>query len=359
MNGIFTRITDGALIVLGALCALHLGDAQANDTLRFDGSLVAFAVALALSVFPACGTYRPARTHSLINLMSRTIVAWLVVQACGFVLLYVLHRFHLVSRVWFVYWTLTSGLGLLIARTLALAVLTLFWRIGKRAHRAALDGIGLQSGTPSRVVSEANAVRRVAKRGFDLLFAVPMLISLAPFFAVIALLVRRDGGAIVFGHERIGQHGRTFRCLKFRTMVTNADVVLRELLESDPEARAEWAGVFKLKNDIRVTAIGRFLRRTSLDELPQLWNVVRGDMSLVGPRPVVQQELERYGSDVDCYLMTKPGITGLWQVSGRSDVDYSRRVSLDVSYAQQWSLKRDMAILLKTIGVVVRRDGAY
>jgi lipopolysaccharide/colanic/teichoic acid biosynthesis glycosyltransferase len=359
MNGIFTRITDGALIVLGALGALHLSDAHAADTMRFDGSLVAFAVALALSVFPACGTYRPARTHSLINLMSRTIIAWLVVQACGFVLLYVLHRFHLVSRVWFIYWTVTSGLGLLIARTLALAVLTLFWRVGKRAHRAALDGIGLQTGHASRAINETHAVGRAAKRGFDLLFAVPMLISLAPFFAVIAVLVRRDGGPMVFGHERIGQHGRTFRCLKFRTMVTNADVVLRELLENDPAARAEWARDFKLKNDVRVTAVGRFLRRTSLDELPQLWNVVRGDMSLVGPRPVVRQELERYGSDVDWYLMTKPGITGLWQVSGRNDVDYSRRVSLDVSYAKQWSLKRDMAILVKTIGVVVRREGAY
>jgi lipopolysaccharide/colanic/teichoic acid biosynthesis glycosyltransferase len=139
----------------------------------------------------------------------------------------------------------------------------------------------------------------------------------------------------------------------------NADVVLKELLANDPAARAEWQQDFKLKNDVRVTAIGRFLRRTSLDELPQLWNVVRGDMSLVGPRPVVEQELERYGHDVRYYLMAKPGITGLWQVSGRNDVDYAKRVSLDVSYVQRWSLSQDVAILLKTVGVVMRREGAY
>lgn len=359
MNGIFTRVTDGALIVLGALYALHLNDTGAADTIRFDGSLVAFAVALALSVFPACGTYRPARAHSLINLMSRTILAWLVVQACGFALLYVLHRFHLVSRAWFVYWTITSGLGLLIARTLALAVLTVFWRIGKQARRAALEGIGADAFAPNAGNSVPGPLRTAVKRGFDLLFTVPLLISLAPVFAIIAVLVRRDGGPMVFGHERIGQHGRAFRCLKFRTMVVNADVVLRELLENDPEAGAEWHRDFKLKNDRRVTTIGRFLRRTSLDELPQLWNVLRGDMSLVGPRPVVRQELERYGGDVAYYLMSKPGITGPWQVSGRNDVDYAKRVSLDVSYAQQWSLLGDIAILVKTIGVVIRQDGAY
>jgi len=359
MKGILSRVTDGALIVLGALGALHFGGPVGAQTMRFDGSMVAFAVALALSVFPACGTYRPARTRSLIDLMSRTILAWLVVQACGFVLLYVLHRFHLASRVWFIYWTVISGLGLLVARTLALAVLTLFWRIGKRVHRAALEGMGVQTSAQVHVENSASPVRQALKRAFDLLFAVPMLLSLVPFFAVIALLVRRDGGPIVFGHERIGLNGRKFRCLKFRTMVVNADEVLSELLDRDPEARAEWDRDFKLKNDMRVTAVGRFLRRTSLDELPQLWNVVRGDMSLVGPRPIVQQELARYGGDVSYYLMTKPGITGVWQVSGRNDVDYARRVSMDVSYVQQWSLTRDMAILLKTIGVVVRREGAY
>lgn len=359
MTGIFTRVLDGALIVLGAWCALHINDASAENLNGFDGSLVAFAVALALSVFPACGTYRPPRTLSLINVMSRTILAWLVVQACGFALLYVLHRFHLASRVWFVYWTITSGLGLLIARTLALAVLTLFWRIGKRAHRAAFEGIGVQIGGQEQAVRAASPAWRFAKRGLDITLTVPLLLSLSPFFAVVALLVRRDGGPVLFGHQRVGLRGRPFACLKFRTMVVDADVVLRELLERDPEARAEWARDFKLRNDVRITAMGRFLRRTSLDELPQLWNVLRGEMSLVGPRPVVEQELERYGGDVDYYLMTKPGITGLWQVSARNDVDYAQRVSLDVSYVQQWSLSQDLAILLKTVGVVVRREGAY
>ncbi|NKJ45213.1 UDP-phosphate galactose phosphotransferase [Burkholderia sp. SG-MS1] len=359
MNGFLSRVMDGALIVLGALCALHFNGADSAGAVRFDGSLVAFAVALALSVFPACGTYRPVRTQSLINLMSRTILAWTVVQACGFALLYVLHRFHLVSRVWFIYWTITSGLGMLMARTLALAILQLCWRAGKRAHRAALEGVSAQAAASDEIASVADPVRLAFKRCFDLLFAVPMLLSLAPFFAVIALLVRRDGGPSVFGHERIGLHGRTFRCLKFRTMIVNADEILGELLEHDPDARAEWARDFKLKNDVRVTPVGRFLRRTSLDELPQLWNVVRGEMSLVGPRPVVEQELERYGKDVGYYLMTKPGITGVWQVSGRNDVDYARRVSMDVLYAQRWSLAWDVAILVKTIGVMVRREGAY
>ncbi|SDF95884.1 sugar transferase [Paraburkholderia phenazinium] len=359
MSGIITRLLDGALIVLGALGALHLNVANTERLLGFDGSLVAFAVALALSVFPACGTYRPSRTQSLLNVMSRTILAWLLVQACGYVLLYVLHRAHLVSRLWFLYWTITSGLGLLIARTLALGVLTLFWRIGKRAHRAALQGIGAHTASLTDDSTAAGSVRRAVKRGFDVVCAVSLLVALAPLFAFVAVLVRRDGGAITFGHERIGQHGRKFRCLKFRTMVVNADIVLKELLANDPEARAEWARDFKLKNDVRVTAIGRFLRRTSLDELPQLWNVLRGDMSLVGPRPVVEQELERYGNDVRYYLMAKPGITGLWQVSGRNDIDYAKRVSLDVSYVQRWSLSQDVAILVKTIGVVMRREGAY
>ena len=358
MSGIITRLLDGTLIVLGALGALHISAANAERLMGFDGSLVAFAVALALSVFPACGTYQPPRTQSLLSTMSRTILAWLVVQACGFALLYVLHRAHLVSRLWFLYWTITSGLGLLIARTLALGVLTLFWRIGKRAHRAALQGIGANVAYAGGSASVSSA-RSAVKRGFDVVCTVPLLIALAPLFAVVALLVRRDSGPVTFAHERIGQHGQKFRCLKFRTMVVNADEVLHELLARDPQARSEWARDFKLRNDVRVTAVGRFLRRTSLDELPQLWNVLRGEMSLVGPRPIVEQELERYGSDVGFYLMAKPGITGLWQVSGRNDVDYARRVSLDVSYVQQWSLLQDVAILVKTIGVVMRREGAY
>jgi undecaprenyl-phosphate galactose phosphotransferase len=150
-----------------------------------------------------------------------------------------------------------------------------------------------------------------------------------------------------------------FPCFKFRTMQVDAEERLRELLANDPAARAEWEREFKLRNDPRITPIGQFLRRTSLDELPQLFNVIRGEMSLVGPRPVIRAELCKYGDDVDYFLMVRPGMTGLWQVSGRNDVDYDTRVYLDTWYVKNWSLWYDIAILFKTIKVVLRRDGAY
>jgi Undecaprenyl-phosphate galactose phosphotransferase WbaP len=197
------------------------------------------------------------------------------------------------------------------------------------------------------------------KRTVDVCGASTLLVVLFPILIVIAIAVMSDRGSVVFGHPRIGRGGRTFLCLKFRSMVRNADQVLEKLLATDPKAREEWNRDFKLKNDIRITPIGRILRRTSLDELPQLWNVLRGDMSLVGPRPVVRQELARYGPDVSYYLMLKPGITGLWQISGRNNVDYSTRVSLDVCYAMNRSLALDVTILLKTVKVVLEKDGAY
>jgi undecaprenyl-phosphate galactose phosphotransferase len=147
--------------------------------------------------------------------------------------------------------------------------------------------------------------------------------------------------------------------MKFRTMVVNSAEVLAELLARDPDARAEWEKDFKLKNDPRVNRFGNFLRRSSIDELPQLWNVLRGDMSLVGPRPVVQAELERYQDDVAYYLMSRPGMTGLWQVSGRNDVDYGTRVYFDAWYVKNWSLWTDLVILFKTVAVVLKRAGAY
>jgi Undecaprenyl-phosphate galactose phosphotransferase WbaP len=197
------------------------------------------------------------------------------------------------------------------------------------------------------------------KRTMDVGGASVLLIVLFPVLIIIALLVMSDRGNAIYGHTRIGQRGRTFRCLKFRSMVKNSDAVLAELLATNPQARAEWGRNFKLKNDIRITPVGRVLRKTSLDELPQLWNVLRGDMSLVGPRPVVQKELSRYGSDAHYYLALKPGMTGLWQVSGRSDVDYTTRVSLDVKYAMNRSLAFDISILLRTVKVVFAKDGAY
>jgi len=203
------------------------------------------------------------------------------------------------------------------------------------------------------------AIAMSSKRSFDIVASIVLLVLLSPVFGVIALLVTRDGGPGVFGHMRVGRGGAKFRCLKFRTMVVDADVVLKELLARDPEARSEWERDFKLKNDIRVTKVGRFLRHTSLDELPQLWNVLRGEMSLVGPRPIVEAELERYGSDVRYYLAAKPGITGLWQVSGRNDIDYTTRVALDVSYVNGWRFSTDLLILMRTVGVVLKGRGAY
>ena len=200
---------------------------------------------------------------------------------------------------------------------------------------------------------------RIVKRAFDLVGSATLLLLLSPVLAGLWWKIRQDGGAPIYGHQRVGRDGRLFLCLKFRSMVPQADQVLAELLARDPAARAEWESSFKLKDDPRITPLGRFLRRTSLDELPQLWNVLCGEMSLVGPRPVVQDELAFYGKNVAYYLMAKPGITGLWQVSGRSDVDYDTRVYFDAWYARNWSLWHDLVILIKTVAVVLRRDGAY
>lgn len=200
---------------------------------------------------------------------------------------------------------------------------------------------------------------RILKRLFDIFGSLAIIIVLSPALLYISLKVKKDGGPAIYGHERIGKGGRPFKCLKFRSMVINSKEVLAELLENDPAAKAEWDATFKLKNDPRVTKIGAFLRRTSLDELPQLFNVLKGEMSLVGPRPIITAELERYNEEVDYYLLSKPGMTGLWQVSGRSDVDYETRVYLDAWYVKNWSMWNDIAILFKTIGVVLKKDGAY
>jgi UDP-galactose-lipid carrier transferase len=200
---------------------------------------------------------------------------------------------------------------------------------------------------------------KVLKRIFDLIAGGFLMIMLFPVFVLLTVLVAKDGGSAFYGHTRIGQNGKKFKCFKFRSMVLDADKVLKQLIERDPVARAEWERDFKLKNDVRITPIGAILRKTSLDELPQLWNVLCGDMSLVGPRPVVEKEIQRYGDEAAYYLLAKPGMTGLWQVSGRNDTDYARRVFLDAWYVRNWSLWGDIAILFKTVGVVLRRDGAY
>jgi lipopolysaccharide/colanic/teichoic acid biosynthesis glycosyltransferase len=356
MSGLFHRALDVALIVLGAFGALQLNVAGAGGHYELDALLVAFVAALALSVFPACGTY-PSKTQgarSLLSSATRTTIAWLIVQLCGLALLYLIQRTSVLSVPWFMYWTLTSGILLLVAHSLTVVAFNVAGQLRNRVAAASEARAQRVHGTTGQGVASL-----AIKRGFDFVVGLALVVLLSPVLGVLMLLVKRDGGPAVFGHVRVGLNGRRFRCLKFRSMVTNADQVLKQLLETDPQARAEWQREFKLKDDPRVTRVGRFLRRTSLDELPQLWNVVRGDMSLVGPRPIIDQELERYGADVDYYLMAKPGMTGLWQVSGRSNTDYATRVSLDVAYVKNWSLLRDITILFKTFKVVVYGSGAY
>lgn len=199
----------------------------------------------------------------------------------------------------------------------------------------------------------------VIKRFVDVIGAIVLGVVFMPLIVVIVLMLRRNGGPVIYMHRRVGRGGRMFPCLKFRTMVPDADDALRELLEHNPELQAEWVRDHKLRHDPRVTQLGRFLRRTSLDELPQLVNVLRGEMSLVGPRPVVREELLRYGKNVETYLAARPGITGLWQVTGRNDTDYRRRVVLDTYYVRNQNLFLDLYILAKTTGVVLGGNGAY
>jgi undecaprenyl-phosphate galactose phosphotransferase len=205
----------------------------------------------------------------------------------------------------------------------------------------------------------ARPIPRLLKRLFDIAGSMILLVALAPLLAFLSWKIRRSGGAAVFSHLRVGRYGKMFGCLKFRTMVRDADEILKRRLDDDPDARTEWEQSFKLKDDPRITPIGAFLRRTSLDELPQLWNVLKGEMSLVGPRPIIEEELERYGDQVGYYLETRPGITGLWQISGRNNTSYDDRVALDSWYVRNWSLWYDLVILVKTINVVVKGQGAY
>ena len=197
------------------------------------------------------------------------------------------------------------------------------------------------------------------KRTMDILGALLLGAVFSPLILVIALMMRLEDGPILFRHRRIGRGGKSFGCLKFRTMVPNAEQILQDLLEKDPAAKAEWVRDHKLRSDPRITRIGRFLRRTSLDELPQLWNVLRGEMALVGPRPIVKEEMLRYGRYLPTYLAAKPGVTGLWQVTGRNDTDYRRRVVMDTYYVRKQSLLMDLRILFKTVKVVIWGHGAY
>lgn len=212
----------------------------------------------------------------------------------------------------------------------------------------------------SRTSFTGTPKRPALPRTIDIALAASAILVLLPVLLLIALLIKiQDGGPALYWQKRIGRGGQRFPCFKFRSMVTDAESRLSQYLATNPEARAEWAADHKLRNDPRITALGQFLRKSSLDELPQLLNVLRGEMSLVGPRPIVDAEISRYGRYFEHYCRVRPGITGLWQVMGRNDVSYRRRVALDVTYVKIRSTTTYMAILIKTVPAVVFRSGVY
>jgi exopolysaccharide production protein ExoY len=212
----------------------------------------------------------------------------------------------------------------------------------------------LSSSSPVKPVgSSGKRLIDIALAGFGIVLLCPLLL-----LCFVACLLSSPGPAL-FGHRRVGFQGKHFRCFKFRTMVINGDEVLREYLVSHPAANAEWEATRKLRCDPRVTAIGSILRKTSLDEIPQLFNVLRGEMSIVGPRPVTEEELARYSTSVRSYLACRPGITGLWQVSGRSRTTYRKRVAYDTYYACHWSMILDARIIVATIPALLDSDNAY
>lgn len=227
--------------------------------------------------------------------------------------------------------------------------------IGARASLYAAPS----SGITHKPAEEARPIGGLLKRGMDLVIAGTALVLLSPLMLIVAALIRLTmGRPVIFGHDRIGHDGHVFRCYKFRTMIIGADEALRKYLETNPQAEKEWRETQKLKDDPRVTSLGRFLRKTSIDELPQIVNILRGDMSCVGPRPIVSAELARYGASALDYLRARPGLTGAWQVSGRTLLGYEERVALDSDYVRHWSISKDLRILVKTIPAVMHFDEA-
>ena len=198
------------------------------------------------------------------------------------------------------------------------------------------------------------------KRAFDFILAVVGLICLSPIAGFISILIKLgDGGPVLYRHKRIGRNGAEFDCLKFRTMAVNAEAILARHLAENEHAADEWRERHKLKTDPRVTPLGTILRKTSVDELPQLLNIIKGEMSMVGPRPIVRAEIVRYGVNIEKYYTARPGITGIWQVSGRNDTSYHDRVRLDGEYVTCWTFWRDLIILAKTFRAVVTARGCY
>lgn len=217
-----------------------------------------------------------------------------------------------------------------------------------------------QSRQPRGVVAAAPLGSPLSVRIADRLLAALLLVFFLPLMITVALIVAvTDPGPVIFGHVRVGRSGRPFRCLKFRSMVVDAEARLQAVLASDPALQAAWDRDHKLPHDPRITSIGRFLRASSLDELPQLINVLRGEMSLVGPRPISSSEVPRYGRYIVDYYHTTPGLTGLWQISGRNDVSYRRRVALDVAFSRSQSLSLYLRILVMTVPAVLLARGSY
>ncbi len=211
----------------------------------------------------------------------------------------------------------------------------------------------------TRLDRRENEADTSAKRIMDIVIASLALVLVAPLLLVVAILIRfQDGGRAVYAQKRHGRNGRTFKCYKLRSMVANADERLQEILATDDAARAEWEETQKFVNDPRITPLGHFIRKTSIDELPQLWNILCGDMSLVGPRPIVENEIAKYGEFYRDYCAVRPGLTGLWQVEGRSDTTYEERVQLDVKYARTRSFTGDFVIMLRTVPAVLFSRGA-
>lgn len=196
------------------------------------------------------------------------------------------------------------------------------------------------------------------KRVIDIVGSLCGLIILSPLFLIVGILVKMEDpkGTILFGHKRVGRNGKLFSCWKFRSMFANAEQMLEQL---SPEQKKEYAETFKLQNDPRVTKVGKFIRKTSLDELPQLFNILKGEMTIVGPRPIVTKELDFYGDYQELYKSVKPGLTGLWQISGRSDTTYDERIAFDIEYITTRNIFKDIYILMKTLIKVLKRDGAY
>jgi lipopolysaccharide/colanic/teichoic acid biosynthesis glycosyltransferase len=220
------------------------------------------------------------------------------------------------------------------------------------------DIVDLQrrSGEPATAIADG-LYCRFGKRVVDLVLSLPIFVVLLPVIILLMAIVAADGAPPIFLHRRVGRDGRMFSIIKLRTMAQDAERLLPDILASDPEAAHEWDLGQKLSNDPRVTRVGRFLRQTSLDELPQLWNIVRGEMSLVGPRPVTNEEIARYGRSSWAYRAMRPGLTGLWQATARNDVSYDDRVEMDVLYARKVGLLFDVRILMLTVWAVIRRSG--